>query len=275
MNRRTSLALLVLLTLFCISGCAIFGEPTELDETKGWGPQKIHDAGEDAMRHRDYEKATKYYQIVEVRFPHGKYATQSQLDIAYAYYKKPDPAAAVAAAERFIKLHPHHPNVDYAYYLKGLATFNERGMVEKLVDQEISDRDPKAQRESFAAFKDLVTRFPESKYAKDAFLRMNYLVNNLAENELHVARYYMKRGAFLAAANRCKYVIEKYPESPSQEEALIILISAYESLGLEDYQQDTLRVLKANFPKSRFLTGEAPPDRKTWWKFWDGWFANK
>jgi outer membrane protein assembly factor BamD len=275
MNRYTSSALVILITLLTLSGCAIFGDPTELDETKGWSAQKIHSKGEEAMRQRDYEKAIKYYQIVELRYPHGKYATQSQLDIAYAYYKKPDPAAAVGAANRFIKLHPHHPNVDYAYYLKGLATFNERGVVEKLVDQEISDRDPKAQRDSFSAFKDLVTRYPESKYVKDATQRMNYLVNNLAEHEMHVARYYMKREAYLAAVNRCKYVLEKYTESPSQEEALVVMVSAYELLGLEDYKQDALRVLKINFPKSRFLTGEAPEDKSSWWKFWDGWFANK
>ena len=277
MNRHASLALISLfyLSLSFLSGCAIFGEPSEVDETKGWSVQKIYDHGEAAMRDHDYEKAIKYYQVIELRYPHGTYATQSLLDMAYAYYKKPDPTAAIGAADRFIKLHPHHPNVDYAYYLKGLATFNERGVVEKLVDQEISDRDPKALRESFASFKELVTRFPESKYAKDATQRMGYLVNTLAEHELHVARYYMKRAAFLAAVNRCKYVLEKYPETPSQEEALIIMISGYDSLGLDDYKQDTLRVLKANFPKSRFLTGDAPEDKKVWWKFWDGWFANK
>lgn len=266
---------ILLLIASLLSGCAIFGDPTEIDETKGWNVQKIYSAAEEKMRDRDYDKAIKYYQVIESRYPHGKYATQAQLEIAYAYYKKQEPAPAVAAAERFIKMHPNHPNVDYAYYLKGLATFNERGIVDKLTEQEISDRDPKTLRDSFAAFKDLITRFPDSKYVKDATQRMGYLVNTLAEHELHVARYYMKRNAWLAAANRCKYVLEKYPESPSQEEALVILISAYDLMGLQDYKQDTLRVLKTNFPESRFNSSLVPQDQRVWWKFWEGIFGNK
>lgn len=271
MKRLFALALLVLF----MSGCAIFGSPTEIDETKGWSVQKIYDAAAEQMRDKDYDKAIKYFEIIESRFPHGRYAIQAQLEMAYAYYKKQEPAQAMAAADRFIKMHPNHPNVDYAYYLKGLATFNERGIVEKFTEQEISDRDPKAQRESFMAFKELITRFPESKYAKDAAQRMVYLVNNLAENELHVARYYMKRQAYLAAINRCKYVLVEYPDSPSQEEALVIMISAYDLIGLDDYKQDTLRVLKTNYPNSRFLTGEAPKDKKVWWKFWEGMLGDK
>lgn len=271
MKRHFALALLVLF----MSGCAIFGDPTEIDETKGWGVQKIYAAATESMRNKDYEKAIKYFSIIESRYPHGKYAVQAQLETAYAYYKKGDAAPAMAAADRFIKMHPHHPNVDYAYYLRGLAVFNERGIVEKLTEQEISDRDPKAQRESFIAFKELVTRYPDSKYVKDATQRMTYLVNNLAAHELHVARYYMKRQAYLAAINRCKYVLEEYPDSPSQEEALIVMISAYDLIGLDDYKKDTLRVLKANYPQSRFLTGDAPKDEKVWWKFWEGLLGEK
>lgn len=276
MKYRPTLVLIPALVLTALlSGCAIFGDPTEIDETKGWNVQRIYAAADQEMRDKNYEKAIKYFQIIESRYPHGKYAVQSQLEMAYAYYKKLDPTAAIAAADRFIKLHPHHPNVDYAYYLKGLATFNERGIVEKLTAQDISDRDPKALRDSFASFKELLARYPESKYAKDAVQRMGYLVNTLAEHELHVARYYMKREAWLAAANRCKYVLEKYPESPSQEEALVILVSAYDLMGLDDYKQDTLRVLKTNFPQSRFLTGAVPKDEKVWWKFWESLLPSK
>ena len=132
-----------LLALFVLSGCSIFGAPTELDDTKGWQADRIYQEGEDRMTDKDYDKAIGYFQKLESRFPHGKYAAQAQLEIAYAQYKKQDPVSCVAAAERFIKLHPNHPNVDYAYYLKGLATFNERGFVEKYTAQEISDRDPK------------------------------------------------------------------------------------------------------------------------------------
>ncbi|GBG12900.1 outer membrane protein assembly factor BamD [Novimethylophilus kurashikiensis] len=273
MKRHFALALLSLFVLLS-SGCAIFGDPTEVDETKGWNVQRIYQAGEDAMRDRDYDKAIKYFQIIESRYPHGRYAMQSQLEVAYAYYKKQDPVAATAAADRFIKLHPHHPNVDYAYYLKGLAVFNERGVVEKITEQQISDRDPKALRDSFLAFKELVNKFPNSKYIKDATQRMTYLVNTLADHELHVAHYYMKRQAYLAAVNRCKYVLTEYPDSPSQEEALIVMISAYDLMGLDDYKQDAMRVLKTNYPNSRFVTGDVPKDQKVWWKFWEPLLGN-
>ena len=266
--------LFALVLISSLVGCAIFGEPTERDDTKGWGVQKIFSEAEAKMRDHEYDKAIEYFHKIESRYPHGKYAVQAQLEIAYAYYKKADAAACIASADRFIKLHPHHPNVDYAYYLKGLATFSEKGIIERYTEQEISDRDPKSLRDSFLAFKELIAKYPDSKYAKDAIQRMGYLVNNLAAHELHVARYYMKREAYLAAVNRCKFVLEKYPEAPSQEEALIIMVSAYDYLGLEDYKQDTLRVLKSNYPKSRFLTGEAPEDQRAWWEFWHVLFGN-
>lgn len=266
------LNVVALIGVLFLSGCSIFGSPTEKDETKGWTVQKINSAAEESMRDRDYEKAIKYYQTIESRFPHGRYAMQAELEIAYAYYKKSDPASAMAAADRFIKLHPNHPNVDYAYYLKGLATFNERGVIEKVTEQQISDRDPKALRDSFLSFKELITRFPESKYVKDATQRMTYLVNTLAASELHVARYYMKRQAYVAAVNRCKYTIENYPDSPSIEEALVIMVSAYDLLDLEDLKQDTMRILKTNFPDSKFNTTGVPNDQKVWWKFWESLF---
>lgn len=266
---KRSVALFAALLL---AGCAIFGDPTEIDETKGWSVQKLYAAAEERMREKDYDKAIKYFEILQSRFPHGRYAMQAQLEIAYGYYKKQDAASAIAAADRFIKLHPHHPNVDYAYYLKGLATFNERGIVEKLTAQQISDRDPKSLRDSFLAFKELVTRYPNSRYAKDANLRMAYLVQTLAQHELHVARYYMKRQAYVAALNRCKYVIENYPETPSVEEALVIMVSAYDLLDMQDLKADTLRILKTNYPESKFNTTAVPDDKRVWWKFWESLF---
>lgn len=252
-----------------LSGCAIFGAPTELDETKGWSVERIYAEADDRMRNRDYEKAIKYFEILQSRYPHGRYATQAQLEIPYAHFKKGDPASCVATADRFIKLHPNHPNVDYAYYLKGLAVFNERGIIEKLTLQRIDDRDPKSLRESFFAFKELITRFPDSRYAKDATLRMSYLANSLAAHELHVARYYMKRQAYVAALNRAKFALENYPETTSIEEALVIAISAYDSLGMDDLKQDTIRVLQTNYPESRILKGNAPEEERVWWKFWE------
>ncbi len=257
-----------LLALF-VNACAIFGDPTELDETKGWQAERIYQAGEERMIDRDYDKAIGYFQKLESRFPHGKYATQAQLEIAYAYYKKSDPISCVAAADRFIKLHPNHPNVDYAYYLKGLATFNERGIIEKYTMQEISDRDPKTLKLSFAAFKELTDRYPKSRYFKDSTQRMVYLVNSLSQHELHVARYYMKRQAYLAALNRAKYVLEYYPNSAYVEEALVITVSAYDYMGLEDLKQDTVRVLKTNYPQNPLVSGKVVEDERVWWKFWE------
>lgn len=272
---KHSLAVIAALILtISVSGCAIFGAPTVIDETKGWGVERLYSEAEAKMRERDYEKAIAYFQTLESRYPHGRYAMQAQLEVAYAYFKKNEPVLCIAAADRFIKMHPNHPNIDYAYYLKGIATFSERGVVEKLTRQEISDRDPKSMRASFFALKELITRYPESRYAKDAALRMTYLVNQLAEHELHVARYYMKRNAYVAALNRAQYVIEAYPDAIAKEEALIIMISAYDALHMDDLKQDTLRVLKANFPESEMLVGKnVPKDQRVWWKFWESLYA--
>ncbi len=272
MNRILPLIQSLFLALFLgltLNGCAIFGSPSEIDETKGWQADKIYQAGASSMIDKDYDKAIKYFQVLESRFPHGKYATQAQLEMMYAQYKKQDPVSTTAAADRFIKLHPDHPNVDYAYYMKGLATFSERGVIEKYTGQEISDRDPKALRQSFAALKELTERYPKSRYAKDATQRMVYLVNALAQHEIFVARYYMNRTAFLAALNRAKYVLEFYPSSTSVEEALVISVSAYDNMGMEDLKNDNLRVLKTNYPQNPMVLGKVSEDEKVWWKFWE------
>ncbi|MBM3351503.1 MAG: outer membrane protein assembly factor BamD [Betaproteobacteria bacterium] len=255
-----------------LNACVIFGDPTELDDTKGWSAERIYQEGAAKMADKDYEKAIVYFQKLESRYPHGRFAAQAQLETAYAYYKKQEPILALAAADRFIKLHPNHPNVDYAYYLKGLAVFNERGIMEKLSKQEISDRDPRALKDSFASFKELVIKFPKSRYAKDSTQRMQYLANSLSEHELHVARYYMKRQAYLAALNRTKYVLEYYPQSPSVEEALVIMISAYDFMEMTDLKDDTMRILKTNYPDSIMLRKNAPQDERVWWKFWDSMY---
>lgn len=260
--------LILVFTLF-LNGCAIFGAPTELDDTKGWTAERIYQEAAAKMIDKDYDKAIVYFQKLESRYPHGRFATQAQLETAYAYYKKQDPVLAIAAADRFIKLHPNHPNVDYAYYLKGLAIFNERGIIEKLTAQQVSDRDPRSLKDAFGTFKELVTKYPKSRYAGDATQRMVYLANSLADHELHVARYYMKRQGYVAAVNRAKYVIEYYPQSPAVEEALVIMISAYDLLGLEDLKGDTMRILTANYPDSPMLGKGVPSDERIWWKFWE------
>lgn len=262
-------AICVTLLAFLLNGCIIFGEPNELDKTQGWSAKRIYEAGELQMAENNYDLALAYFQKLESRFPHGVYATQAQLEIAYAHYKKDDPILCLAAADRFIKLHPNHPNIDYAYYLKGLATFNERGMFDKITLQQISDRDPKTLKLSFASFKELTERYPKSRYYKDATQRMVYLVNALAQHEMHVARYYMKRKAYVAAVNRAKYVVEYYPASTSVEEALVLLVSAYDRMDMDDFKQDTLRILKTNYPNNLMITGKIVKSERNWWKFWE------
>lgn len=260
------LSITSLLFILALSGCGLL---TNLqDETRGWSAQRLYSAGRAEMNDANYDKAIKYFETLEARYPYGRYAQQAQLEVAYAYYKDNEPASAITAADRFIKLHPNHPYVDYAYYLKGLANFTENlGLFSAISQQDTSERDPKAARESFAAFKELVNRFPESKYAADAVARMKYLVNALASHEVHVARYYIKRGAYLAAANRAQYAVEHYPQAPATEQALAILVKAYDELGLADLKNDAERVLKTNFPNSRYASGELEPS-KAWWKFW-------
>jgi outer membrane protein assembly factor BamD len=224
------------------------------DPTAGYSAEKLYREAKDALDSGQYDLAIKRYETLEARFPYGRYSQQGQLEIAYAYYKQSEQASAVAATERFMKLHPNHPNVDYAYYLKGLVYFNEDlGLLGKLSRQDRTERDPKAARESFDAFKELVQRFPESKYTPDALARMKYLVNALASHEVHVARYYMKRGAYIAASNRAQYALKNYPQAPAQEEALLIMIQAYDVLGMPELRNDAERVLRKNFPDSAQL----------------------
>ena len=249
-----------------LTGCGLL--PEVQDETKGWSAQKLYTSAKEEMDDSNYEKAIQYFEKLEARYPYGRYAQQAQLEVAYAYYKSGEPVSATAAADRFIKLHPNHPYVDYAYYLKGLVTFNDdSGLLSGIVDQDLSDRDPKAARESFEAFKELVTRFPDSKYAADSAARMKYLVNALAFHDVHVASYYVKRGALVAAANRAQSVVKNYPQSPAREEALAIMAQSYDTLGLTDLRDDARRVLKLNFPDSKYLTGFKPVE-KAWWKPW-------
>jgi len=224
------------------------------DPTAGYSAEKLYREAKEALDGGQYDLAIKRYETLESRFPYGRYSQQGQLEIAYAYYKQSEQASAVAATERFMKLHPNHPNVDYAYYLKGLVYFNEDlGLLGKVSRQDRTERDPKAARESFDAFKELVQRFPESKYTPDALARMKYLVNALASHEVHVARYYMKRGAYVAASNRAQYALRNYPQAPAQEEALLIMIQVYDALGMAELRSDAERVLRKNFPDSAQL----------------------
>jgi outer membrane protein assembly factor BamD len=256
----------LLAATLALGGCGLL--PEVQDETAAWSAQKLYAEAKDNLNSGNYTQAVKLFETLESRYPFGRYAQQAQLEVAYAYYKDEEPISAIAACDRFIKLHPNHPNVDYAYYLKGLVNFNDDlGYLGNLIEQDLSERDPRAARDAFLAFKELVTRFPDSKYAEDSTARMKYLVNALAGNEVHVAKYYLKREAYVAAANRAKEVLKTYPEAPALEEALAIMVVAYDKLKLTDLRDDAQRVLTLNFPNSKYAKG-VNLEGKAWYRFW-------
>ena len=260
---KRSLAVILALLL-----CACGLLPEAKDETSGWSADKLYAEAKDEIAHSGYEKAIKYLEKLEARYPFGRYAQQAQIELAYVYFKSGEPASAIAACDRFIKLHPNHPDVDYIYYLKGLVNFNEDlGLLGKVSQQDLTERDPKAARESFDAFKDLISRYPDSKYAPDGIARMKYLVNSLASHEVHVARYYMKRGAYVAAANRAQYALLNYSQAPAVEEALFVMVKAYDALGMTDLRDDADRVMHKNFPDSAYFKG-ASGKQDPWWMLW-------
>ncbi len=265
---KHSLAAIIALILgWSLGACGVF---KDVDETKGWSAAKLYAEAKSSLNERNYAQAIKYYQKLESRYPYGRFAQQAQIELAYTHYKDQDPALAVAAADRFLKLHPNHPNVDYVYYLKGLANFNEDlGILGFIGNQDMTERDPKSAADAFDAFKDLVNRFPQSKYTPDAIARMQYLVNALASHEVHVARYYVRRGAYVAAVNRVQYALKTYPQAPANEEGLVLLVKSYDALGLKDLRDDSERVLKTNFPNSVYLKGGGKG--RSWWDIWQIW----
>ncbi|OHC65723.1 MAG: outer membrane protein assembly factor BamD [Rhodocyclales bacterium GWA2_65_20] len=263
---RSLASLLALLLALFASGCGLL--PEDSDETAGWSANKLYSEAKGAMSDGAYDKAIKYFEKLEARYPYGRYAQQAQLEVAYSYYKQDEKASAIAACDRFIRLHPNHPNVDYAYYLKGLSNFNgDLGLLGYVSMQDQTERDPKAAKESFDAFKELVAKFPESKYSTDAALRMKYLVNALASHEVHVAHYYMRRGAYVAAANRAQFAVKTYADAPANEEALFIMVKAYDALGMNDLRDDAERVMRHNFPKSEYYK-RGLNRTEPWWKLW-------
>lgn len=247
-----------------LAGCGLL--PEVQDETTGWSAERLYATANDEMKSGNFTRAIRLFETLEARYPYGRYAQQALLEGAYANYRSGETANAVAAADRFIRTYPNHPNVDYAYYLKGLVHFREdQGLLGYLYDADLSERDPKAMRESFAAFKELAQKFPDSRYTDDAHYRMRYLANALGMHEVHVARYYYNRGAYLAAATRAQASLVNFPRVPANEDALDVLVRAYDRLGLEQLAEDSRRILKATFPESRYLTGQPA---KPWWKFW-------
>jgi outer membrane protein assembly factor BamD len=250
---RTIVRLFLVAAILSNAGCAWFGKGD--DETQGWTAQQFYGAAKTALTKGNWEEAIKYYEGLEARYPYGPLSQQGQMEIAYAYYKYGEPENAVAAADRFIQLHPVHPNVDYAYYLKGLASFEtKRNIIDRFGGEpDLSDRDPRGVQDAYEAFNELVTRFPDSRYRDDSIQRMVYLLNSMARHDLQVAEYYYGRGAYVAVVNRCKHVVENYQRAPAVEDALALMARAYRKLGMESLAADAVRVLKTNFPKSRYL----------------------
>ncbi|VCU70300.1 Outer membrane protein assembly factor BamD precursor [Pigmentiphaga humi] len=264
---RLGYALACLLAVVVLAGCANTGK--EPDPTVGWSAERLYKEAKDEMDTGNWTQASKLLEKLESRYPFGVYAQQAQIDIAYVYWKDGSNPQALAAIDRFERLHPNHPNLDYMLYLKGLINFyQDSAMLSSLTRQDPSERDPKGARESFDAFKALVSRYPDSKYAPDANLRLNYLVNSIAMNEVHVARLYLDKGAYVAAVNRAQTAVRDFQGAPAVEEALYIMVLAYDKMGMADLRDDASRVLALNYPDSQFVKNGFQKDSGPWWKIW-------
>ena len=250
---------------FMLAGCS--SKP--VDPTGSWSPNKLYAEAKDEARSGAYDKAIPMFEKLEGRAAGTPLAQQAQLEKAYAQYKAGEQAQAIATLDRFIRLHPASPALDYALYLKGLVNFNDNlGLFGSIARQDLSERDQKAAKESFESFKELVTRFPESRYTPDAKARMGYTVNSLAQSEVHVARYYYSRGAYVAAINRAQTAIADYRDVPALEEATFIVFKSYDALGMTQLRDDTRRILEKTYPQSEFLTKGFRAIDNPWYKFW-------
>ncbi len=252
------------MAILAVGGCGLL--PEVVDETTNLSVEGLYKLAHEAMVEGNYTRAVKLFETLEARYPYGRFAQQAVLELAYANYRTGETAAAVAACDRFIRTYPNNPSVDYAYYLKGLVNFREdQGLLGYVYELDLAEREPKAMREAFVAFKELVAKFPDSRYAQDSTDRMVYLTNALARYEVNVARYYYNRGAYVAAVNRAQAAIIGYPRTAASEGALDILARSYDKLGLVQLRDDTLAILRQTFPNSIYLAG---PVEKPWWKLW-------
>ncbi len=234
----------LILSLFLVA-CSDDG--VKSDPYADWSALEFYDEATAALEAGEFEEAIKNLENLEARFPFSSYARQAQLDVAYAYYKFDEPESAIAAADRFIRINPRDANVDYAWYLKGLTDYNRgNGFMDGMFPRDIAQHDSKSMGDALRSFSTLVERYPDSRYAPNSYLHMVFLRNKLAEAELHAARYYVQRKAWLAAAKRGQYVLETYPTTPASRDALVIMITAYKALGLNDLAADTQSVLDAN-----------------------------
>jgi outer membrane protein assembly factor BamD len=266
---RAKLSGVLFWTLVSLPALLLGCSTATVDNTAGWSPNKIYAEARDEMDSGGYAKAIPLLEKLEGRAAGTPLAQQAQLDKAYAYYKNNEKSQAIAALERFIKLHPASPALDYALYLKGIINFNDNlGFLSAITRQDLSERDQKAAKESFEAFKDLVTQFPDSKYTPDARQRMTYIVNSLAQYEVHVARFYFSRGAYVAAIGRAQVALTEYRDVPAVEEALWVIVNSYNALGMTQLRDDAKRVLEKTYPKSEYLSQGFKSATQPWWKLW-------
>ena len=258
-------ALVLMTAALGLAGCST----AVVDKTVGMSPNAIYAEAKDAVDIGQFDKAIPLYEKLEARAAGTPLAQQAQLDKAYAQYRTQEPAQAIATLDRFMKLHPASPALDYALYLKGIINFNDDlGMFSSISRQDLSERDQKASKEAFESFKELTTRFPDSRYTPDAKQRMNYIVGSLAQYEVHVARYYYKRGAYLAAVNRAQVAVTDFRDVPALEEALFIIYRSYDALGMVQLRDDAKRILETSYPSSEFLTKGERSTSDPWWKVW-------
>ena len=263
--RLSAVSSCVLATALVLTACST----KPVDETVGWSPNRIYTEATEERSAGNYEKAVTLLEKLEGRAAGTPLAQQAQLDKAYTHYKAGEQAQGLAAIDRFQKLHPTSPAMDYALYLKGLINFNDNlGLFGSLARQDLSERDQKAAKESFEAFRELVSRFPDSRYSPDARLRMTYIVNSLAQYEVHVARYYHSRGAYVAAINRAQSALTDYTDAPALEEALFIIVKSYDALGMTQLRDDARRVMQASYPQSEYLSKGFKSAESPWWKVW-------
>ena len=264
-HRLSAAGTCVLVLAALLSACS--SKP--VDKTAGWSPNRIHAEAKDELNSGSFDKAIPLYESLEGRAAGTTLAQQAQLDKAYAQFKDGQKAEAIATLDRFMKLHPSSPAVDYALYMKGVINFNdELGLFSFLSRQDLSERDQRAAKEAFESFNDLVTRFPDSRYAPDARARMRYTVNALAQYEVHVARYYYTRGAYVAAINRAQQALTDYRDAPALEEALYILMQSYDKLEMAELRDDAKRVLDSNYPNSEYVAKGFRAGSKPWWQLW-------
>ena len=258
--------LLLIATFALVAACS---SNEVVDENLG--EDALYQQAQADLDNRNYTAAIAKLRALESRYPFGRYAEQAQLELIYAYYRNVEPEAAKSAAERFIRLHPQHPNVDYAYYLRGLASFDQdRGLVARFLPLDLTKRDPGAARDSYNEFAQLTSRFPESPYSPDAKQRMIYLRNLLAAYDVHVANYYLERQAYVAAANRGRYVVENFQGTPSVPDALAVMVEAYQRLTLTDLADASLETLRLNYPEhpsikdGEFKARTKEEDQRSW-----------